>query len=65
MASENFKFSTAVAAFALILKDPEYKGSADCDLVLELDEQSIGIDREGYRKEFSGLVKMAQWLGVK
>ncbi|HEB29681.1 MAG TPA: DUF3520 domain-containing protein, partial [Spirochaetes bacterium] len=64
-ASDNFKFSAAVAAFALILKDSEYKGSADYSLVLELAEQSIGIDREWYRKEFLGLVKSAQWQSIK
>jgi Ca-activated chloride channel family protein len=63
--SDNFNFSAAVAAFALILKDSEYKGSAGYSLVLELAEQSIGIDSEGYRKEFLGLVKSAQWQGIK
>jgi len=63
--SNNFKFSAAVAAFSLILRDSEYKGTAVYDLVLQLAEQSIGLDREWYRKEFMGLVKIAQWLDVR
>ncbi len=62
VSSNNFQFSAAVSAFALILRDSEYKGTAAYDLVLQLAEQSIGPDREWYRKEFIGLVKMAQWL---
>jgi Ca-activated chloride channel family protein len=44
------------------LRDSEYKGTAAYDLVLQLAEQSIGPDPEWYRKEFIGLVKMAQWM---
>ncbi len=65
VSSNNFKFSAAVAAFALILRESEYKGTAAYDLVLQLAEQSIGLDREWYRKEFMGLVKIAQWLDVR
>jgi Ca-activated chloride channel family protein len=60
--SNDFRISAAVAAFGLILKDSNYKGGADYDLVLRLAEQSIGPDREWYRKEFIGLVKTAQWI---
>ena len=60
--SNDFRFSAAVAAFGLILRDSEYRGGADYDLVLQLAEQSIGPDREWYRKEFIGLVKTAQWI---
>jgi Ca-activated chloride channel family protein len=60
--SNDFRFSAAVAAFGLILRDSEYIGGADYDFVLQLAEQSIGPDREWYRKEFIGLVKTAQWI---
>ncbi len=60
--SDNYRFSAAVAAFALILRESTYKGSADYELALELAEQALGQDREWYRKEFLGLVKIAQWL---
>jgi Ca-activated chloride channel family protein len=60
--SNNFRFSAAVAAFAMILRDSEHRGSATCDLSLQLAEGSLGLDREWYRKEFLGLVKTAQWL---
>ncbi len=60
--SNNFRFSAAAAAFALILRGSEHKGSATYDLSLRLAEGSLGLDREWYRKEFLGLVKAAQWL---
>jgi Ca-activated chloride channel family protein len=63
--SDDFRFSAAVAAFALILRDSDYKGAASYDLVLELAEKSIGPDREWYRKEFIGLVQMAEWLDTR
>jgi Ca-activated chloride channel family protein len=63
--SDNFTFSAAVAAFGLILKGSEYKGSADFDMVLNLAERSIGNDPNGYRKEFLGMVKIAQWLVLR
>jgi Ca-activated chloride channel family protein len=60
--SDSYRFSAAVAAFALILRDSIYRGTADYELALELAEQALGQDREWYRKEFLGLVKTAQWL---
>jgi Ca-activated chloride channel family protein len=63
--SNNFRFSAAVAAFALILKDSDYKSSADCDMVLKLAEQSMGADPNWYRKDFLGMVKIARWLGLR
>ena len=35
---------------------------ADYDLVLELAGPALGQDREGYRKEFLGLVMTAEQL---
>ena len=60
--SNDFRFSAAVAAFGLILRDSVLRGDADYDLVLQLAEWSIGLDPEWYRKEFIGLVKTAQWI---
>jgi len=60
--SDDYRFSAAVAAFALILRDSIYKGTADYQLALGLAEQALGEDREWYRKELLGLVKTAQWL---
>jgi len=60
--SDNFRFSAAVAAFAMILRDSEHRGSATYDLSLQFAEGALGLDREWYRKEFLGSVKTAQWL---
>jgi Ca-activated chloride channel family protein len=60
--SINYRYSAAVAAFAQILRDSDLKGTASYDLVLQLAEDSLGADREWYRKEFLGLVKTAQWI---
>ncbi len=60
--SDNFRFATAVADFAMLLRDSEYKGSSNFGQVITLANGSIGNDAEGYRKEFIGLVKRASRL---
>lgn len=59
-ASESFRFSAAVAAFGLLLRDSEYKGSASYPLVQKYAEGAIGQDPHGYRAEFVRLVSLAQ-----
>jgi Ca-activated chloride channel family protein len=59
-ASGDFKFAAAVAAFGMILRDSEHKGSATLDAVLELAADGLGTDREGYRAEFIRLVRQAK-----
>lgn len=54
--SEDFYFAAAVTEFGMILRDSEYKGSADLDSVMELAEQGLGEDENGYRLEFMMLV---------
>jgi len=61
-ASENCKFSSAVAEFGMILRDSKFKGDADYKTVLAMAKQSKGKDDEGYRAEFIRLVEMAQLL---
>lgn len=56
-ASENFRFSAAVAGFGLILRDSEYKGDFSFDKVIDLATDAKGSDAEGYRSEF---VRMAE-----
>jgi Ca-activated chloride channel homolog len=55
--SENFKFSSAVAQFAMILRNSEHKGDSSFKLIRELAEASIGEDKYGYRAEFLSLVE--------
>lgn len=62
-ASNNFKFSAAVAAFGMLLRDSQYKGKATFDEVLSLASQSQSEDLEGYRAEFIRLVTRSKTLG--
>ncbi|MBN2440914.1 MAG: DUF3520 domain-containing protein, partial [Spirochaetales bacterium] len=60
--SENFRFSAAVAEYALLLRDSKYKGNSSFQQVIELAQNSIGKDVYGYRNEFIELVKKAETL---
>ncbi len=64
-ASNNLKFSAAVAAFGMVLRDSQYKGSANFEQVLSLAKQSKGTDLEGYRTEFIRLVEKSKSLAGK
>lgn len=55
--SQNMRFATAVAAFGLILRESEYKGSADTQMVLDLAGKTTSFDPHGYRKDFINLVE--------
>ena len=59
-ASDDFKFAAAVASFGLVLRDSQYKGNASYDSVLELAQESLGSDKNGYRSEFVELVREAR-----
>lgn len=60
--SANVRFSAAVAAFGMLLRDSEHKGSATYAQVLELARDAKGDDPEGYRAEFVQMVETAQRL---
>ncbi len=55
-ASENMRFATAVTTFGLLMKQSEYKGSADKQMVKDLGENAISFDPHAYRTEFLQLV---------
>lgn len=55
-ASENMRFATAVTAFGLILRESEYKGSANKQMVLDLASGSISYDQYAFKQEFLQLV---------
>jgi Ca-activated chloride channel family protein len=61
-ASKDFKFSSAVAAFGMILRDSPYKGTATLNGVWELANEGKGRDREGYREEFLQLVEQVKTI---
>ena len=60
--SNNFRWSAAVAAYGMVLRDSPYKGTADLDLVLKLARGSKGPDLEGYRDDFIKMVSQTQNL---
>ena len=60
--SERFRFATAVAEYALLLRNSEFKGLASYRQVLELARGAKGGDPEGYRAEFIRLAEISQLL---
>ncbi|MBK8681160.1 MAG: von Willebrand factor type A domain-containing protein [Bacteroidetes bacterium] len=58
-ASENFKWSAAVAEFGLIIRNSKFKSNADLSQVTQLAESAIGNERNGYRADF--LVMLEQY----
>jgi Ca-activated chloride channel family protein len=60
--SNNFRFSAAVAAFGMLLRDSEFKQNASFDEVITLALGSKGNDLEGYRSEFINIVRSMKLL---
>ncbi len=60
--SQNFHWSAGVAAFGMVLRQSELRGSANTGLVLELLAMGKGIDPYGYRQELIGLVENVSLL---
>lgn len=58
--SEDFKFATAVAWFGLILRDSKLVKNKSIEALLELANEGISTDSEGYREEFIRLVETMQ-----
>ena len=60
--SEDFRFASAVAEFALMLEDSKFKGDASFVDILKRARGAKGADEEGYRAEFIRFVEMAELL---
>ncbi len=60
--SKDFRFAAAVAEFGMLLRDSPHKGTATFDSVLELAQEGLGADTQGYRAEFINLVGLAKQL---
>ncbi len=54
--SENMRFAASVTGLGLLLKNSEYKGVLNKQMVLDLGKNAITFDPNGYRKEFIELV---------
>ncbi|WP_139957243.1 vWA domain-containing protein [Flavicella sediminum] len=60
--SENFKFSSAVAGFGMLLKNSDYKENLNYEVVLKMAKEGKGNDAHGYRSEFIRLVELVSLL---
>ncbi len=63
--SEDYRFSAAVAALGMILRDSSHRGSANFALVESLARGSLGRDEGGYRREFLTLLDGVRRLSDK
>jgi len=61
-ATNNFKFATAVAAFAMKLRDSESVEGLDYSKIMEQARAAKGDDHEGYRAEFIKMIETAQLI---
>ncbi|MFC2109661.1 von Willebrand factor type A domain-containing protein [Bacteroidota bacterium] len=60
--SENFKFSSAVASFGMLLRNSDYIENLTYNSVLKIAKKGKGIDENGYRSEFIRMVEMVSLL---
>lgn len=60
--SDNFKFAASVAMFGMLLRDSEFKGDTESDLILKLAKSSLSDDKTGYKSEFVKLVQLSENL---
>ena len=58
--SDNMRFAQAVAAYGMVLRESEYKGSANLNMVLELYGNGFSFDPYGRRAQFAELVRKAK-----
>jgi Ca-activated chloride channel family protein len=63
--STNFRFAAAVAEFGMLLRNSSFKQQSTYKEVLSLATNAVGIDKEGYRKEFLQLVHSANTIVKK
>ncbi len=59
--SNNFRWSAAVAAFGMLLRESDYVNQYSYDEVVQLAKTARGDDEEGYRSEF---IKMVKSMGL-
>jgi len=63
--SADFRFVSAVAAFGMLLRDSEYRGTADYAKVIEWAKPVVGKDAGGHRAEFVRLAEQVKEAGEK
>ncbi|MEQ8927610.1 MAG: von Willebrand factor type A domain-containing protein [Fulvivirga sp.] len=60
--SDNFRWSAAVAAFGMQLRDSDFKGDMNYLDIIDLAKSARGKDDEGYRAEFIRMVESCKLL---
>lgn len=60
--SDNFRFATAVAAWGMLLRESQFRGTARYKDVIDLARAARSDDPFGYRAEFLQLVRTSQSL---
>jgi Ca-activated chloride channel family protein len=55
-ASTDFRFAASVAAFGMVLRNSEHKGTATLRSALEMGAAAQGSDKGGYRAEFVSML---------
>jgi len=63
--SNNIKFAAAVAQFGMLLRDSEFKGTANWANVIKMAKEAKGLDEYGYRNDFVKMIEMAEMLAAK
>ncbi|MEM8568338.1 MAG: von Willebrand factor type A domain-containing protein [Bacteroidota bacterium] len=63
--SDNYRWSAAVAAFGMMLKDSDYKGDITYQEIIELAKTAKGNDDHGYRAELIRLMQTGELLASK
>ncbi len=58
--SDNLKLASSVAEFGLLLRDSEYKGTANYEALIERAKETLDNDDTGYGKEFIEMVGKAR-----
>lgn len=64
-ASQDLRFAASVAEFGMLLSNSAFKQGCTYEDALMLANQSLGEDKEGYRKEFVELIRMARSINTQ
>ncbi len=60
--TEDMNFAMAVAMFGQLLRKSDFKGNATYSKVVELARSGLGVDNNGYRREFVRLVEAVKQM---
>ena len=58
--SENFRFSSSVAGFGMLLRESEYNKDLKYGMIIDIAKGAKGNDKDGYRSEFIRLVELSE-----